>query len=86
MGRYLLAFIANQAAGAYQCDLAADAAEAAQQLLDDINFDGQGDYLNKKGGGSDEDAANALYYHGILGQYVENDPGLNCGGSLSAPY
>ncbi|TCK08771.1 MSCRAMM family protein [Marinobacterium mangrovicola] len=84
LGRYLLAYIANQAAGAYQCDLAADAAEAAQDLLVDQGFDGTGDYLTKKN--EEEAAANALYYHGILGQYVENDPALNCGVLLNPPY
>ena len=89
LGRYLLAFIANQTAGAYQCDLAADAAEAAQMLLDDIDFDGIGNFLSKKGiqqnNGTAEEAENAMYYHGILGQYVENDPGLSCGAVLSPP-
>ena len=86
LGRYLLAYIANQTAGAYSCGLAANAAAAAQGLLEDISFDGKGDFLNKKGirrnNGTDAQAAEALYYHGILGQYVENDPTLNCGGVL----
>ncbi len=90
LGRYLLAFIANQAAGAYYCPLAIDAALASQQLLADIGFDGTGEFLTKKGiqsgPGTAEDAANAMYYHGILGQYVENDPSLNCESALNPPY
>ena len=89
LGRYLLAYIANQTAGAYACDLADDAAAAAQSLLLSIGFDGKGAFLDKKsiqtGSGTVADAENALYYHGILGQYVENDPFLDCDGPLSPP-
>ena len=85
LGRYLLAYIANQTAGAYSCPNAAIAADNAQTLLKEIGFDGTGDYLNKTGirktNGTDAQATEALYYHSILGQYVENDPSLSCGGT-----
>ena len=83
LGRYLLAYIANQTAGAYSCPSAKVAADNAQMLLKEIGFSGTGDYLNKKGirsgPGTDAQATEALYYHSILGQYVENDPSLDCG-------
>ena len=86
LSRYLLAFLANQMSQAYSCPLATDAAHEAQELLEAISFEGTGEYLAKGVIGGDptlqEYASLASIYHGILGQYVENDPGLNCGNSL----
>ncbi|WP_461519376.1 prealbumin-like fold domain-containing protein [Porticoccus sp.] len=86
LARYLLPFLANQMAGAYSCPYAADVAHESQELLADIGFNGTGDYLDNKSVRQDpslEDVKDlASFYHGVLGQYVENDPSLNCGDTL----
>jgi hypothetical protein len=66
----LLAAKLNFAAGAATCQAAQDAAMAAQQLLDNINFTGTGDYLTSKAKGpaaTQRNLANQLA--AILDQY-----------------
>ena len=75
LARSLLAYLANQVAGAYACPAAALAAVDGQALLVSIGFDGTGAYLvsGKKGTGSAANIAAALNYHGILDAYNNNN-------------
>ena len=75
LARSLLAYLANQVAGAYDCQAAADAADDGQALLERIGFDGSGAYLDSKTvkqQGTELDQSDALMYHGILDGYNNN--------------
>lgn len=63
----LLAALLNFSAGAETCDAAVNAANAGQQLLDDIDFNGTGNYLKGKNADGDRALANELA--GLLDEY-----------------
>jgi hypothetical protein len=71
----LLAAQLNFAAGANTCQAAQDAALDAQQLLDDLDFDGTGKYLDPKGSKGPNAALRslALELEGILDDYNNNE-------------
>jgi hypothetical protein len=79
----LLAFRANEVAGAYTCPAVDVAADTGQDLLAFYGYDGQGTFLRFKGkkGTQQErdDVALALDLHGTLDAYNNNnDEDLDC--------
>lgn len=76
LAMHLMAFELNQAAGAYGCPYAQEAAVEAHDLLIDIGYDGTGGYLKGKGAGALK--ARALELAEILDRYNNNDEDLDC--------
>ncbi|MCA6074466.1 T9SS type A sorting domain-containing protein, partial [Fulvivirga sedimenti] len=68
LAMHLMAFKLNQAAGAYHCQYAIDAAMQADALLTRNNYDGTGSYLRPKAA----DYTEALELAGILDAYNNN--------------
>ena len=73
LAMHLMAFKLNQAAGAYYCGYAWDAAMAADELLIEIKYNGTGDYFKGKKEASLK--SRALELAGILDRYNNNDLG-----------
>ncbi len=72
LARQLLATQANFIAGVNTCPAVVDAAEAAEQLLDKLNFDASGDFLSNKNKKVKADYNLALSLATTLDQYNNN--------------
>jgi hypothetical protein len=81
LAMHLLAAQLNLGAGAESCDAVLDAALAAETLLDEYDFNGEGAYLRSKGG-TRQDYADALELADTLDSY---NNGNLCDGETTPP-